>query len=53
MSKKSKLKTPECPNCKTNEYVEHDYHDCPSCNCGTIYHCVECHCEFDQNGEVF
>jgi hypothetical protein len=49
MPKKSKLK---CPKCKSKDFDE-THHDCPSCNCGTIYTCnnIDCFCEFDENGE--
>ena len=53
MSKKSKLKKPKCPQCKSNKEVEEEHHDCPSCNCGEIYYCQKCGCEFNKNGEKF
>lgn len=31
MSKKSKLKTPKCPNCNKTKDINESYHDCPSC----------------------
>ena len=49
MPKKPKLKCPRCNSKNINE----TYHDCPSCNCGIIYDCDNCGCEFDKNGEEF
>ena len=49
MSKKSKLK---CPNCDSKD-IDTDNHDCPSCNCGEIYYCMDCLIQFDKNGETF
>ena len=49
MPKKPKLK---CPKCKSDD-IETSYHDCPSCNCGEIYICNECLCEFDKIREEF
>lgn len=53
MPKKSKLKKQKCPACKSSKYVEHDHHDCPSCNCGDIYYCNNCLIQFDSNGDKF